>query len=221
MNFRQHFLADLPIEPAEAIIVLGERSQEWLDSPGEPSDQANKIFITEILLQFIKRYELDIDISKIDPANPDIADYVAAITKFSAAHEVGKLLDNYEIASGRDALGIAKLTADEKSKLHKHIDRIRKIVEKSPLSTRKKTKLFARLNELAAEVDMEGTPTDRFFALAGDAAFVTGEMAEKAKPFLKEVKEILKIISRSRAKTEGIDLPKGQEPLQLPSGEED
>jgi hypothetical protein len=94
---------------------------------------------------------------------------------------------------------------------------MRAIIESSPLSVRKKNALYARLNNLAREVDAHGTRTDQFFAFAGDLAFVLGDMATKAKPFLEEVRETLRVVSRARARQEGVSLPAGDEPLHLPS----
>lgn len=116
-----------------------------------------------------------------------------------------------------ESFGIARLNSEEKKKIHEHISRIREILETSDLSERKKNKLFERLNNLAQEVDTQGTLTDRFFAFAGDVAFVLGDMTTKAKPLTDEVKEMLRIVARSRARQEGISLPPGDEVLRLPS----
>jgi hypothetical protein len=80
--------------------------------------------------------------------------------------------------------------------------------------------LFERINGLAQEIDRSGTRTDRFFAFAGDLAFTAGEMAKNAKPAIDEFKEILKIVLRSRAKEEKVQLPKPEDVLRLPSPEQ-
>jgi hypothetical protein len=41
-------------------------------------------------------------------------------------------------------------------------------------------------------------------------------MAEKAKPLFKEVKEMMRILARSRARQEGVSLPPGDDVILLP-----
>jgi uncharacterized protein YicC (UPF0701 family) len=131
--------------------------------------------------------------------------------------EVDEALQTYDERRDDESFGLARLTADEKAKIHAHIKVIRKTIEDSELADRKKNALFERLNSLAEEVDLHGTKTDRFFMFLGDAAFVIGEMGKKAKPFLDEVRSMIKVVSRARARQEGISLPPGDEPLMLPS----
>jgi len=126
-------------------------------------------------------------------------------------------LAQYSDAVDETTFGVAKLNEEEKKSILSHLEKARVIVERSQLSDRKKNALFGRLAELHREVNLTGTRTDRFFALAGDTAFVLGAMAANAKPFLQEVKEILKIVGRSRARQEGVSLPPGDETLRLPS----
>ncbi len=218
MSFRQKFIENLPPNPDDALIMLADRAAAWLDAPQAPDDSLNRAYVEQILDRFIKRYRPNIqDLILTD--EPSIRDYVEAIIKFAGAREVDKLLDNYErVVEEVESFGVTSLKFEEKNQLHLHIEKARKIIDESPLSDRKKNALFHRLEALRAEVDSIGTKTDRFFALAGDTAFVFGDMAEKAKPFLSEVKEILKIIRGSRARTENVQLPH-EEPLGLPAPE--
>ena len=111
------------------------------------------------------------------------------------------------------------LEAEEKKEIHNHIANIRSIIESSSLHDRKKNSLFQRLSELVIEVDRNGTRTDRFFAFAAEVAFCAGDFATKAKPMFDEVKEILKIVTRSRARHDDIKLPTSEEVLSLPEPE--
>jgi hypothetical protein len=117
--------------------------------------------------------------------------------------------------------GYAILEGEEKKELHRHIERIRAIVEASTLDDRKKNSLFERLNDLAREVDRNGTRTDRFFAFAGELSFYVGQFAKNAKPAIEEAKSILKIIWRARERHDGTKLPRPDDVLLLPEPEGD
>ncbi len=220
MGFRDEFVANLPADPGEAIVILADRAQSWMDRPKAPDDAVNAIYMQTIFKRFLERYDIGANVEKTsDPDDdlPSVNDYVKAVTKFAGQRVVDRLLDNYDVERGDPQFGVTSLTSDEKGEIHTHLDAMREIIEKSRLDTRKKNALYGKLNRLAKEADLDGTRTDRFFAFAGDAAFVLGEMAENAQPFLNEVKEILKIVSRSRARSEGVALPEGDEVLRLPS----
>jgi len=218
MSFREDFVSNLPGDPGEAIVVLADRAQVWLDTPAMGDHSTASIYIRTIFKRFLERYDIGFTVESSDPEDdlPSVPDYLKAITRFAGHRVVDRLLDTYDIERGDPQFGVAKLTADEKDEIHIHLDAIRKIIEESELSVRKKNALFGRLNGLAQEVDREGTRTDRFFAFAADAAFVLGDLANKAEPLLKEVKDILKIVTHARAKNEGIALPEGEELLKLP-----
>ncbi|MGV2017789.1 hypothetical protein [Agrobacterium sp. 22-223-1] len=216
MSFRNDFASNLPSNPDDALIALADRASDWLAAPASPDDQLNGVYIRKILERFIARYRPEIN-DLIIVQNPGVKEYVEAIIVFGGEREVDRLLDGYEsVVHDADAFGIAALSGEEKSFLHEHLENIRKIIQESPIPSKKKNALFHRLQALRSEVDSIGTKTDRFFAFAGDIAFVLGEMAEKAKPALDEVKEILKIIRGSRARTEQVQLPQ-DETLNLPS----
>jgi hypothetical protein len=120
-----------------------------------------------------------------------------------------------------ETFGLARLNEEERAKIHAHIDNVRAIIGTSILSDRKKNALYERLNRLAGEVNAHGTRTERFFSFMGDIAFVMGDMAEKAKPLFKEVKEMMRIVARSRARQEGISLPPGDDVILLPKPDDE
>lgn len=119
-------------------------------------------------------------------------------------------------ASMAKTIGYAVLEPDEKTEIHKHIERIRALVDASGLDDRKKNNLFDRLAGLASEVNRNGTRTDRFFAFASELGFSIGQFAKDAKPAIDETKEILKIVTRARGRHEGLKLPEGDVVLSLP-----
>jgi len=212
-------MQDLPPDPADALITLADRAQVWLNDPDEgPHVNTERVYIESILKSFIQRYAPDLIDFELYAGSPKVAEFVEAIVGYAGQREVHKLLDDYE--AKREAIvegfGYARLDDTEKAALRDHLERIRTIVDDSDLDARKKTALFERINGLQEEVDKDGTRTDRFFAFAGDAAFVLSEMAEKAQPFLKEVKDILKLVGEARAKEERVKLPGQEDTLFLP-----
>jgi hypothetical protein len=224
---------DLPALPGPALAEFAKRVKEQvIESRKSPGDAVDYRAIRTFAITFCEKYKIAIEFSKQAPkgAETEYTLMVECITKVLSARpnliqeeilaEVNEILLNYDSTLGQ-SFGLARLNVEERSKIHEHITRIRSILEESQLTDRKKNALFDRLNELMREVDAHGTRTDRFFAFAGDAAFVLGDMAKKAKPFLDEVRAMLRIISRSRARQEGISLPPGDEVLKLPAPEQE
>jgi hypothetical protein len=119
-------------------------------------------------------------------------------------------------AATAKTIGYAILEPDEKTEIHKHIEKIRVLVEGSGLDDRKKNNLFTRLTDLGWEVNRNGTRTDRFFAFASELGFSIGQFTKDAKPAIDELKDMLKIVSKARARHEGLKLPEGDEILLLP-----
>jgi hypothetical protein len=233
MSILEELTKDLPQnDPGAALAKFAERIEkriiQKLFSPGSEADYAE---ITAFIEVFCSKFSIALgleDLAKTHAASHYylMKAYVNTINsnrrfllKNYVLAQIEELGENFNLASG-ETFGLARLNSDEKKKIHKHIERIRSIIEESDISDRKKNALFDKLSKLASEVDAHGTKTDRFFAFAGDVAFVVGDMTNKSKPLLDEVKEMLRIISRSRARQEGISLPAGDEVLRLPSIDE-
>jgi hypothetical protein len=223
MSVLDDLTKDLPSNRGEALLVFADRVHDIQSKLDANSAAA----ITAFLKRFSSKYSLmKFDFLRSNYPN-DVAfmsahiDHVrrlrSEILSSSLEARIDEMLSEYEAKTEAETFGLARLNAEEKKKIHEHLARIRKILEESDLSDRKKNKLFERLNDLAREVDTQGTLTDRFFAFAGDVGFVLGDMTTKAKPLLQEVKEMLRIVTRSRARQEGISLPPGDEVLSLPS----
>jgi hypothetical protein len=123
------------------------------------------------------------------------------------------------VSSG--TFGYTVLSKEEKTLIQKHIEKIREIIESSKLEDRKKNALFDDLTKLDRDVNRNGTRTDRFFAFASELGFCAGDFAKQAKPLFDEVKAILKIVTRARARDENIQLPSNGEILSLPEPDQD
>ncbi|MGH6673644.1 MAG: hypothetical protein ACRECV_16965 [Xanthobacteraceae bacterium] len=225
ISLLKEIVQDLPIQPARAIVVFSERvlqkvvNQQPNHRPGKSEDY---VAIAAFTLKFCSRYKIPVDLPASGPnVYEHMAEMVGRVNSQRAKilsgvvdSEIDSLLLDYDSGVG-STFGIARLNEEEKTKILDHLEKARHIIEGSKLSDRKKNALFERLAALIVEVNTFGTRTDRFFALAGD--FVFGDMAEKAKPLLDEIKEILRIVARSRARQEGVSLPPGDEVLRLPN----
>jgi len=74
-----------------------------------------------------------------------------------------------------------------------------------------------RLNALSQEIDKAGTRMDGFVAFWVDVGFAFGTSVKAAKPAFQELKEVLGILYRSRARAENTSLPPSGDEAILPS----
>jgi len=215
MGFRETFTANLPPDPDQALLVMADRASEWLESPEDGNSQIQSVIIISILKAFVQRFRPEIVVF-----GDGVKDYVFAIMEYAGTIEVERILAQYEdTVASKESFGRAELTSEEKSDLHEHLGRLRKLIESSDLAPRKKNGLLGRINELAAEIDRFGTRTDRFFAFASDLGFYMGDFAKKTEPVWTEIKEVLRIVTKARSREEGVALPPGDEVLHLPKPE--
>jgi len=140
------------------------------------------------------------------------SDEINGLERKLKEYEIEKEIDS-AIRLNIDNFGYENLDKTEKSEIHEKLNNIRTIVENSELDDRKKNALFSKISDLAAEVDRKGTKTDAFFGLMADVGIHLGSFAKNAKPMTDEVKDIVKIISRARARTEDVALPANSELL--------
>lgn len=216
---------DLPTDPGKALLTAAERAFAKLNAKESKISADDCILTIAFLRAMNDRYGLGCAISFADESSHaatlqsvvlKILSNRKSLLKDITDREVEQAILEFESMSGEETFGLARLNEDEKKRLHHNIDKLREIVGKSDLSDRKKNALYGRLNDLAREVDSIGTKTDRFFAFAGDIAFVLGDMATKSKPLLDEVKDMIRTVSRARSRQEGVSLPGVDEVLSLP-----
>jgi hypothetical protein len=220
--------ANLPADPGLAIVEFARRVEKALKTHKVWTDDdllATLLFFEKFFGQFklgtVVNFATDMALRRrVEFYTNRIKAQRATILSKSVEAEVDELLQTYVDMREENTFGLAKLNAEEKKKILSHLEKIRTIIEASTLPDRKKNALFERLARLVREVNLHGTMTDRFFAFAGDLGFVLGDMTKKAKPLLDEIKEVLRIVGRSRARQEGVSLPSGDDVLRLPdSGE--
>ena len=218
-------IGDLPPRPLDALAVVADRVRRRIITPSsKPGNSDDYMAIVTFVDRFCKHFGLQIEFPQLQPSASNYqrleayTDIIRALginaVEASLSHDIDGIISKYEGISD-SSFGLAHLNSEEKRKILEHLEHARNVIEGNKLSDRKKNALFERLADLVLEVNAHGTRTHRFFAFAGDLGFVMGDMADKAKPLFNEVKEILKIVTRSRARQEGVSLPSGDQVLQL------
>ncbi|MBU3889232.1 hypothetical protein FM996_04135 [Methylosinus sporium] len=221
----QELTSNLPSDPGSAFVIFAERVFSIFEA-GRRIGSPDAVRIYLFYKTFASRFNLDIVIDDLDSVTDhnikgisnNILGNRVKFVKGYVSSEINEMID--QISTNFDgSFGVARLNEQEKQKIRDHLEKIRRLIDESGLPVRKKNALFERLNALAQEVDQYGTRTDRFFAFMSDVAFVAGDMAKKSKPLIDEVKDMIKVVSRSRARQEGVSLPPGDEPILLPPPE--
>ena len=217
------YLDEVYSDKASAVMAICQRLQEAANSKWTAADFTSAV---QFVLALAEKAGFRIE-SSIPEYIPDRQTFVSSIRMVEAQiyskfipDEVDEVLILIEERTTKPQFGYAYLSNEEKRLIHEHLSAIRSAIEASNLDDRKRNAIMERINKLAAEIDKNGTGTDRFFAFMGDLALVAGQMKQRAKPALDEFKEILKILMKNRAKHEGAALPPGQEFPQLPTPDE-
>lgn len=108
------------------------------------------------------------------------------------------------------------LNSTTKAKIRHYLDQIRDIIDKLEVSKAKKEALYARVNDLAFEVDRERTRLDAWAGLSLEAASTVGESARKLNPLRKWLDVIAKTLGAEKeAETARPGLPRPQKRKQL------
>jgi hypothetical protein len=229
-NIAEVLVSGLSHDSGLAFIELADRVEGHLNSYAV--DGADAYIIRSVIEKFLsiqlKRGDLKVSFPKFEKAESleylrffiqTARNYRIERSAELASKRVEELLSVEDSLRDNTSFGIAQLNEEEKKIARDHILKAKEIVSESSLNSRKKNAILERLIEAERELETIGTRTDRFFTLMGDAAFVLGDMAEKAKPFTQEIREILKIVFRGRENTEGVRLPKADGQLLLPPSE--
>ena len=231
MGFREDFIRDLPNEPEEALVLLGNRAEEWMEDDDSGLSHSTKRYqsslreakyISTVLSTIIEKSFPKLSYSRSKDDNQTEFDevyfYVNEIRIFTGKLDAEEILSRFDSANIE---GIAELTADEKQKAHEHLNFIRLVIEKSQLDTKKKNALLNTLNKLSKEIDKVGTKTGVFFGFVSDLGFSLGDFGKNSKPLWDNANETLRILRNARARKENIPLPKIENTLQLPKPDTD
>jgi hypothetical protein len=211
-------LDNLPSDPEAA---FSEICRLLKDTNFAQTDSEFDNLVLDLLRAFGTRYGITMPTARPDEKTSDYASRLVHYGNREAnRRDIGDVLNAYDDKRDTSQFGFAVLTSDEKVTINNKIAQIRDLIVSSQLGERKKEALLKRLSALEVEVNSDRTATERFFGFLTDLAFVSGEMAKGAKPAIDEFKDVLRIVLRSRAKNEGVELPGPEEWPQLPGPDE-
>lgn len=221
----QEVLADLPGDPVLALMQIVERLEKIIATAPRSQEQRSEYLYDAVVIaqSWCERNHLGTPSLGHDNSQVNWDAMLRHVRKIDRENRVEVIDEHVKSAAEGNYLkfGYAKLDPTEKEEIHLSLSHIRQIIEESELPDNKKNALYAKLNELAAEVDRAGTKTDAFFGLVGDLGIHLGQFGKNAKPLRKEITKVLKVITRSRARAEDVALPGGEEfpLLQAPEDE--
>ena len=202
---------DLSVDPETAFHEMVERVEEVRRSEEGLAAAEYEIAIA-VVTRFAEKNGIDLEIGTSRNLNDRFSFLSQQIREIGAQAAVDKFT-----AARTMAMPLAVLSRQEKSEILSRVESIRKLIEASDLTVKKKNVLYKKLSDFAAEVSKDGTNSDTFFALAGETFLYSSLMGEKAKPALEEIKDILRIIFGNRAKREDLPLPSSNDILRFPS----
>lgn len=194
----------LPSDPIAAFVAL----DDLLRPRVKDSQRIRKAEFGSTLHAFIAEHTLGITLPNLpSPETGGVFD--SAFVDFCLT--VDKIKAGFRFRRQRqsnDGVNVTlALTSEEKQEVRAHLERIRNIVEKSGLADRKRNAIFTRIAELAKEIDKSGTRVDSIFAFWMDAAMFSAQATEYSQPFVDEVKDLLRIVYKAKARNEGVALP--------------
>jgi hypothetical protein len=145
----------------------------------------------------------------------DINNKILLASSPTTSLNIIKLLDSYyfdvvvkETSSQYRELFAKKvyiLTDDEYDKIQNNINTLRdKIIYSKEFSEEHKTRLLEKLEKLQNEIHKKMSSTDKVLGNVVSLGHILGKTTKEAKPFIDEVKDILKIIFKSKEKTENL-----------------
>jgi hypothetical protein len=109
------------------------------------------------------------------------------------------------------------LDIDEKDKLRNYVAEIKKVIDASSLSTKKRERLYDLINAFLTEVDRDRAPWDRFADMVIGIAHLGGEAAQELEPVRKLINSIARLLGRAKEFEDSTPrLPTPQKPRRIP-----
>lgn len=109
------------------------------------------------------------------------------------------------------------LDIDEKDKLRNYVAEIKKVIDASSLSTKKRERLYDLINAFLAEVDRDRAPWDRFADVVIGVAHLGAEAAQELEPVRKLLNSIARLLGRAKEFEDSTPrLPTPPEPRRIP-----
>jgi hypothetical protein len=124
------------------------------------------------------------------PARDDKDSWKKYVAFRDLAQRVSDRLLIGQLHARSDGFYSVAFDAPTKVKLRHHLEKMRSIIDESDESPEKKHVLFARIAELAEEIDKDRTRFEHLTALTIQLAQTTGVVAEKLEPMVRTIQNI-------------------------------
>jgi hypothetical protein len=135
---------------------------------------------------------------------------------FTAAVDQFKVLVQIENARSRLRYSVG-LDSDEKDKLRTYVAEIKKVIDSSSLSQKKREQLYDLINAFLAEVDRDRAPWDRFADMVIGIAHLAGEAAQELEPARRLINSIARLLGRAKEFEDSAPrLPLPHKPRRIP-----
>lgn len=123
-------------------------------------------------------------------------------------------------AGGPPDHGQITLNDDFRSKIHRHLNTVRKIVNTVEIEERLRENIFKRLNQLATEVDRGRSGPTRFADAFFEITAAVGDGCDNLEPAVKIMERIGGLFGKARKQNDVNKIAEG-DPQKLISGPED
>lgn len=213
--FQKEFLAELPLDNDEAIILLSDHYSKMLSTLGNgPEHNEDFAEAYAILRAFNEVRAINLEIPKFNPIEinrQSIGSFLGAqrkaakerLSKRSLASHFKSKEDDYRAFFNSEPVYTFK--ADEFTRISELIEEIRTVIEESSLITPiHKRRLKKRLHAMEQELNHECSDIDRFWGFIAEAGIVARKFGEDLKPLNDRVCELGKIVTCVIMSQEGI-----------------
>jgi len=201
-DYSKNEYLDLPDDPEEAFAALHRRKYKELEDVWE--NQRNNTWYNErrfvdILVAFDEVHDLAILTAYRDPPRDD-NEFNDFFQDFRRHAEITSQKIMME-AARRMKVGaqqIVVLDAAARQAIHVLINSIREKLNELTLLENKRQSLFNKLNSFAAEVDLNKTRPEAFFAFAVEAARAAREVNDELKPLQQTIDRVFDWLEKAK-----------------------
>jgi hypothetical protein len=201
----------LPAAPLEALLLLTQRlRKEAADNDYDDSDYEIACIIVRKFAKATATLDGELSFGDENTWKEEFERIEIIVQQTSREITIGQqldqILDDYQNPDER--FGYAHLSTEEKAHIRTKLSTIKKAIDASDLSPRKKNAIRKRIADLEREVDMDGTRIDNAMALLVDLSLAIGNAHKNLKPLIEDAKDVANIVLGRRAKDEQSSLPK-------------
>ena len=205
--------------PAFVRIVTDDYKKQYKNDRSVNSDQngnydgtyePERSYVTAILA-FLDEFQIGADLVDISDVE-DNRDFYMQFGRFKS--KVEYIVTRHRVRIGRLRSGtsgtVLEIELDFKAEIGKHLETVRKIVNKEVNDKKKKDKIIRKIGSLKLEVDRDITTADALFGQMRDLGQAIGETAENLGPAIDKLEKIKKIFWDRTSRVE--QLPKPERP---------